>query len=159
MNAVRQKISPSMGLAGVAALFIVCFCSLSFTQSESPRRQGPPTSSGDQTMVARGKYIVEGVARCAQCHTPRNDQGEDHSQWLEGAAVWLQPAHAVEDWPQIAPRLAGNPPGTDAEMVTLLTTGVWRDGKQLRQPMPQFRMTVEDARAVVAYLKSLGPQH
>jgi len=42
-------------------------------------------------------------------------------------------------------------------MVTLLTTGVWRDGKRPRPPMPQFRMTQQDAQAVVAYLKSLNP--
>jgi hypothetical protein len=39
-----------------------------------------------------------------------------------------------------------------------LTTGIGRDNKPLRPPMPQFRMTVEDARAVFAYLKSLGSQ-
>jgi mono/diheme cytochrome c family protein len=40
-------------------------------------------------------------------------------------------------------------------MVTLLTTGIWNTGKELRDPMPKFHMTREDAAAVVAYLKSL----
>jgi hypothetical protein len=43
-------------------------------------------------------------------------------------------------------------------MVKLLTTGIWITGNRLRQPMPQFRMTVSDAQAVVAYLKSVKPQ-
>jgi len=30
-----------------------------------------------------------------------------------------------------------------------------RDGRQLRPPMPRFRMTLQDAADVVAYLKSL----
>lgn len=107
-------------------------------------------------LVARGKYIVEGLSRCGQCHTPRDSNGNpERNEWLEGAAVWLKPAEAVEDWPLKAPRIAGVPPGTDPEMVTLLTTGIWRDGKPLRSPMPQFRMTQSDAEAVVAYLKSL----
>src|SRR5438309_109690 len=38
-----------------------------------------------------------------------------------------------------------------------LTTGVWPDGQRLRPPMPQFRMSREDAESVVAYLRSLTP--
>ncbi|HUO13747.1 MAG TPA: hypothetical protein VMX38_02080 [Verrucomicrobiae bacterium] len=64
----------------------------------------------------------------------------------------------MENWPLQAPRIAGNPPGTDAELVKLLTTGIWRDGRPLREPMPQFRMSMDDAQAVVAYLRSLTPQ-
>jgi hypothetical protein len=41
-------------------------------------------------------------------------------------------------------------------MITLLMTGIWRDGKPLRPPMPQFHMTQEDAESVIVYLKSLG---
>jgi hypothetical protein len=58
----------------------------------------------------------------------------------------------------IAPRLAQSPPGTDAEIVKLLSTGIWSDGKPLRPPMPQFRMSESDAAAVVAYLKSMNPE-
>ena len=54
-----------------------------------------------------------------------------------------------------APRIAGALPGTDAEMVTLLTTGIWRTGTYLRPPMPQFRMNQQDAESVIAYLKSV----
>jgi hypothetical protein len=54
-------------------------------------------------------------------------------------------------------RLAGTLPGTDAEMITLLTRGVWKTGKPLRPPMPRFQMTRTDAEAVVAYLKSVKP--
>ena len=107
-------------------------------------------------VVAHGKYIVEGLSRCGQCHTPHDSSGNpEQNELLEGAAVWLQSAEPSEDWPLKAPRIAGVLPGTDAEMIQLLTTGIWRDGKRLREPMPQFRMTEPDAEAVVAYLKSL----
>lgn len=106
----------------------------------------------------RGKYIVEGVAMCGQCHTPHTDAGEpDRNQWLAGGALWLKPGPPIADWPLKVPRIAGTPPGTDDEMVTLLTTGIWKDGRRLRPPMPQFRMTREDAQAVVAYLRTLNP--
>ena len=108
--------------------------------------------------VARGKYIVEDVAVCTQCHTPHTGSGDlDRSRWLEGSALWLQPANPDPNWPLRAPRLAGSPPGSDADLISLLTTGQWRGGQRLRAPMPQFRMSNEDAQAVVAYLRSLSP--
>lgn len=106
--------------------------------------------------VARGKYIVEDVAMCGTCHTPRNPDGSlDRSRWLAGAPVPYLPARPSKDWPILAPRLAGNPPTTTAGMVTLLTTAIWINGKPLRDPMPKFHMNKADAEAVVAYLRSL----
>ena len=118
----------------------------------------PPAKSSVAGNVARGKYIVEDVAMCTQCHTPRDSNDElQRSKWLEGASLWLQPSRPTADWPLKAPRIAGNPPGSDADMIKLLTTGLWQDNRPLRAPMPPFRMTREDAEAVVAYLKSLSP--
>jgi mono/diheme cytochrome c family protein len=124
-------------------------------QSDAGKRAASSNNTGE---MARGKYIVEDVAMCAQCHTPRDSNGElERGKWLEGASLWLQPSRPTSDWPLKAPRIAGNPPGSDADMIKLLTTGLWQDNKPLRPPMPQFRMTQQDAAAVVAYLKSLSP--
>ncbi|PWT84732.1 MAG: hypothetical protein C5B58_04255 [Acidobacteria bacterium] len=114
--------------------------------------------TGTNSRIARGKYIVEGVGMCGMCHTPRTDSGEiDTGRSLDGAAVWLLPAHPTGNWPLKAPRIAGTPPASDDDMIRLLMTGVWTDGTHLRPPMPQFRMTREDAESVVAYLRSLRP--
>lgn len=123
------------------------------------QQQAPKANtSANQGKVARGEYIVNGVAMCGMCHTPRNDANEiDRARWLDGAALWLLPAHPQQDWPLKAPRIAGEPPASDEEMVTLLTTGIWKTGTRLRPPMPQFRMSKDDAEAVVAYLRSLTP--
>lgn len=154
IGVLASKIKGQINVA--AALAVVSLCGAAFGQNSRPAAK--KAESGSETGVARGKYIVEGVAICGQCHTPRDAaNGPDRYHVLEGAAVWLKPAEPVEDWPLQAPRLAGTPPGTDEEMVKLLTTGIWRDGRYLRQPMPQFRMTRQDAEAVVAYLKSLQP--
>ena len=64
--------------------------------------------------------------------------------------MWLVPAKPVGDGPTEAPKIAGIPPGSDDQIVKLLTTGIWHDGKPLRQPMPQFRMSLQDGQAVVA---------
>jgi len=156
---------------GLVAAFVLLLMTMSWAQ-ESPeaakeaaaakkgtKSQGVTPQPGKQAtsgQVARGKYIVEEVAMCVMCHTPRDANGEIiRSQLLTGAPVFLQPAQKMQDWPQLCPRIGGTPPGTDDEMVTLLTTGIWKYGQPLRQPMPRFHMTKEDAQAVVAYLKSM----
>ncbi len=148
-----------LNFAAAALVIFVCgFCNSGWSQN-SPAKSGPATSAGNADLVRRGQYIVEGVALCSQCHTPRDAQGRmDRSKWLEGGSLWLRPTQPIQNWPQQAPRIAGNPPETEAEMIRLLTTGIGRDNKPLRPPMPQFRMTAEDARAVFAYLKSMAPQ-
>jgi mono/diheme cytochrome c family protein len=128
-----------------------------FAQSNKP--QTPPRSSEKSGDVARGKYLVESVAMCGQCHTPRDSQGNpDRKHWLQGGPVPFMPAEHDSDWPVRVPRIGGTPPADDADMVKLLTTGIWTTGNRLRFPMPQFRMERSDAEAVVAYLKSLPSQ-
>lgn len=145
-------------IAGSLIVFLLCIiggCGRAAAQEKKPAEETAKTSS-HADLVARGKYLVEGVAGCGNCHTPRGRNGEpDRARWLEGAPVFLEPAQAVPGWPIVAPRLAGLPPGNDAAMITLLTTGIWTNGKPLRQPMPRFHMTRSDAESVLAYLKAL----
>jgi hypothetical protein len=116
-----------------------------------------PSATGGE--AARGKYLVENVAMCGQCHTPRNPDGSlNRSQWLQGAPVIFMPMRSDVDWPFNAPRIGGTMPADDADMVKLLTTGIWTTGKPLRLPMMPFRMSEADAKSIVAYLKSLPPQ-
>jgi mono/diheme cytochrome c family protein len=114
-------------------------------------------SKGTQSAVERGEYIVESVAMCELCHTPRDEHGDpDRGRWLMGGPVQLRPAYPAPSWAVVAPRIAGAPPGTDAEFIRLLTTGISRTGRPPNPPMPPFRMSRADAEAVLAYLKSLG---
>jgi mono/diheme cytochrome c family protein len=137
-------------------LFIIDGLHLTSAQ-EAKRSQEVAKTNGNAKLIARGKYIVEGLAGCGYCHTPRGENGQpDLTKWLAGAPVFYQPAQRVPGWPTTAPRLAGLPPGSDAQMITLLTTAVSRSGQPLRAPMPSFHMTRADAEAVVAYLRSLN---
>jgi mono/diheme cytochrome c family protein len=44
----------------------------------------PPS---EDPVLARGRYLVEALGHCAECHTPRDVLGGlDRSQWLAGAA-------------------------------------------------------------------------
>lgn len=117
----------------------------------------PAAAKPNDALVARGKYIVEGVARCTQCHTPANSRGvKEDDQYLMGGPVQMQPSYPDPSWAIRVPRIAGGPPGTDEDFIRELTTGISRFGRPLNPPMPQFRMSKEDAQAVLAYLKSLG---
>jgi mono/diheme cytochrome c family protein len=142
-----------LAIAACAVLIVAHPRPLAAQESQKAVRAMPASESA---VAVRGKYIVEDVAMCGTCHTPRKPNGElDHSRWLAGASVPYLPAQPTTDWPTVAPRLAGLPPASNAGMVTLLTTAVWTTGKPLREPMPKFHMTRADAEAVVAYLKSL----
>ena len=47
-------------------------------------RANPGTRSPEASEIERGRYLVEEVAKCGECHTPRNAQGElDRHAWLE----------------------------------------------------------------------------
>ncbi len=133
------------------------FSIMALGQSKSAPARAKTSNGGAE---ARGKYIVEGVARCGQCHTPQDAEGvPDKAQWLRGAPVPWSPSKPDPNWPLTAPRIGGTPlPASDDDMVKLLTTGIWTNGEHLRPPMPQFRMNREDAEAVVAYLKSITAQ-
>lgn len=103
-----------------------------------------------------GRYLVENVAMCIQCHTPRTENGDLLlSRMLLGAPVPVAKPYAFQQWAEYAPRIAGLPQYTDQQILALLTTGVGRDGMPLRAPMPTFRMSLQDAQDVVTYLKSL----
>jgi mono/diheme cytochrome c family protein len=145
----------ALALSAVFLVLVVGRVQLMLGQ-ETKQPQASSKTRDEAKLIARGKYIVEGLAACGDCHTPRNRDGDiDRTKWLAGAPVFYEPAQSVPGWAISAPRIAGIPPGRDAEVITLLTTSVWRDGKTPRPPMPRFHMTREDAEAVVAYLKSL----
>jgi len=140
----------------VAAFASVCGGARMIAAPEGKRAGAAAKTVNSPEVIARGRYLVEDVAICGNCHSPRDENGQpDHSHWLEGGPVFFQPASPMQDWPLVAPRLAGTPPASDAAIITLLTTGIWTNGKPLRQPMPRFHMTQSDAEAVLAYLKSL----
>lgn len=113
------------------------------------------TSLTGEALVARGQYLVTAIGGCNDCHTAMTPQGPDMAHSLQGATLMFAPTIEVP-WAPIAPPLAGGPINyTDAQFEHFMQTGEKPDGTQARPPMPQFRVNAEDARAIVAYIKSL----
>ena len=156
MSLFAAKTTRTVGSFIAAVVMLTAAASLSGQAQEAKKAAPSAANSASGSAVARGQYLVEDVAMCGTCHTPRDANGQlERNRWLAGAPVPYQPSQPTADWPTIAPRIAGLPPTSNDGMVTLLSTGIWITGKQLRDPMPKFHMTKADAEAVVAYLKSL----
>jgi mono/diheme cytochrome c family protein len=129
--------------------FVVVLLVVATTFSLAPARP-------QEQDLERGRYLVEEIARCGWCHSPRDARGElDTNKWLQGAPVWFQPSQRVQNWAYSAPPLAGLPGFTADQVVRVLTTGRASDGRSLRRPMRPYKMKRTDAEAIVAYLKSL----
>ncbi len=136
-----------LGLLAIAFLWTVGTVALTHLAAQSR-----------QSQVDRGKYLVEEVARCGECHTPRDAQGElDRSRWLQGAPMWFQPVHTMPNWAYLAPRLAGLGGLGEVDVTRILETGLDPGGKPVRPPMHVYHLSHEDAAAIVAYLKALPP--
>lgn len=118
----------------------------------------PATAPDPAAVVARGKYIVDNVALCGDCHTQRLPTGLlDDAHYLQGATLVFKPSNP-QPWAPTTPALAGLPKGYDeAQLAQLLQTSVKPDGSHPLPPMPDFKLTPEDAAAAAAYLKSLPP--
>jgi|SRR5689334_12545153 len=124
-------------------------------QSRSTQNHQHQSQNAITGNVAHGEYIVERVAMCIECHSPRDENGRIiHGQEFMGASLPTQPPPG---WATRAPRNRGLPGYSDFEAMRLLTGGhaIARDGRQLQPPMPRFRMTESDAADVIAFLRSL----
>jgi mono/diheme cytochrome c family protein len=118
--------------------------------------------NGDKdAAVQRGKYLVDEVARCQTCHTPRMMGGGQliRSQWLKGSTLDFVPVNETANWHAKTPDITSTSPlwtrWGEEGLVKFLETGRNPRGNSADPPMPAYNLTHEDAVAVVAYLKSL----
>jgi mono/diheme cytochrome c family protein len=105
----------------------------------------------------RGAYLVNGLAHCGTCHTPRNFlMAEKASQALAGAdlGTWYAP--------NISPdRISGIGEWSTVQIAQYLKTGHVRDRAQAAGPMAEAidnslrHLSDSDLIAMVAYLKSV----
>jgi mono/diheme cytochrome c family protein len=109
-----------------------------------------------ETQAAHGRYLVEEVAKCSECHTPRDANNQlDRARWLQGASIWIEPVHPALNWAQFAPPLAGLPGLSNEQIERVLEKGQAANGRAIQPPMHIYHLSHSDAEAVIAYLRSL----
>ena len=104
-------------------------------------------------VLNRGKYLVDALGHCGECHTPRNFLGgPKKDRYLAGA-------------PDVAPNLTPTrlKKRGDGELRDFLTTGLTPDGDVAAKEMGEVitnttsQLTPQDLDALIAYLRSLPP--
>ncbi|MBC7907423.1 MAG: c-type cytochrome [Rhodospirillaceae bacterium] len=119
---------------------------------------GQAAAADSPEQIARGRYLVENVGMCNDCHTPRGSRGEpDRTRSLAGAPIDFRPTVPVRVWVSSAPAIAGPKAlgWSREQMVAFLSTGTTPDGRGSLPPMPMLRLNQDDAEAVAAYLASV----
>ena len=140
-------------ILAAAAFAALAACSPGATTKTEPAAAPDPAAT-----VARGKYLVDNIGLCGDCHTQRLPTGMlDSAHYLEGATLVFKPSNP-QPWAPTTPALAGLPKGYDeAQFVRFLQTNVKPDGSRPLPPMPEYKLSEEDATAIAAYLKGLPP--
>jgi mono/diheme cytochrome c family protein len=119
--------------------------------------EGEGESSFEQ--IRRGDYLTHSVAMCVVCHSPKDERGRPVAgQEFEGGIIPARPTYPkMASWAEQAPALGPLVGRASEEVIEFLKSGIVpRTGQPPRGPMPPFRLSDEDARAVVAYLRSLN---
>jgi cytochrome c553 len=114
--------------------------------------------------LARGRYLVDGVAGCFHCHS-EHDFKDPEYPLIEGkkGAGWALPI--PELGAVVAPNITPDPETgigswTDDEILRAMQEGVAKAGRALFpvMPYPNFaKLTDEDAASIVVYLRSIPP--
>jgi mono/diheme cytochrome c family protein len=118
-------------------------------------------ASNDPAVIARGRYITYGPARCADCHVP----DAVRPQLVRGEEVPLTggPGETtyIGSWtaPNLTPDQAtGIGAVSDGQLARLLRHGVNREGRLALPFMDSYAdLTEADLVAVISFLRSLPP--
>ena len=124
--------------------------------AQAAQKAAAPPAQGN---IDRGRYLVEDIGMCEECHTPRDGGNLDESRRLQGAPIWIVPVHPMTNWSMRAPALAGLPGFTDAQAEDILEKGIGPNGLAIQPPMHVYHMTPADAQAVIAYLRSMSAMY
>ncbi len=116
--------------------------------------------SAQADLVKRGGYLVNGIMTCANCHSPKGPPAATAGKDFSGGLSWDEPPFKVTA-PNITPdKETGIGNWTDAELKTVLRTGIRPNGVHIAMIMPTgfyHIMTDRDVDAVVAYMRTIKP--
>ena len=118
-----------------------------------------PPSPPQSDLVGRGRYLVETIGACGNCHSGRDDDA-NFIPGLELAGNFVIDEAAFTAYaPNITPDMeTGIGTWTDAEIERAIREGIRRDGSVMLPPMafPYFRdISSNDMAAIIAYLRQV----
>lgn len=113
-----------------------------------------------ESQLERGRYLVQSIVACGNCHTPQGPKGPQPGKEMAGGfLVEEKPFTAYA--PNITPdKETGIGKWTDAQIATAIREGRRPDGTLIGPPMPigLYRDVSDgDVAAIVAYLRSVPP--
>lgn len=122
-----------------------------------PWLTAPPAGKGEEWL--RGRYLVEGLGHCAECHSPRNALGAI----IAARRFSGGPSPDGKGYvPNITPGEGGIGGWSRKDIVELLTTGFTPEydsvgGEMAAVVRNMARLPASDREAIAEYLKSLAP--
>lgn len=114
-----------------------------------------------ETPLARGTYLMNSIVACGNCHTPKGPNGKaiEGKELSGGDPIDAPVFHAIPS--NITPdKETGIGNWTDDQIINAIRNGKRPDGTIIGPPMPIafYRdMSDTDAKAIVAYLRSIKP--
>jgi len=150
----------------IAAAVMAVMLAVTYTDRPDVRTESATPLKFERTLARyeRGRYLVESLAHCFQCHSEVDWQtpGAQPKAGRRGAGTIF-----VEDgmqWlvaPNITPDLeTGAGKWTDEQFARAIREGIGHDGRRLFPMMPymNFRqMSDEDLASVIVYVRSVDP--
>jgi mono/diheme cytochrome c family protein len=156
-----------MSLSRLGAPFLVFLAAIAMLDGEASKRVTPPFTRTPQRLM-RGKYLVEGLGHCFDCHSERDAKGNP-VRGKEGAGRVLPPDESNIPLPHflVCPNITpdtetGAGSWSDAQLARALREGTGHDGRTLDRTMPywNFRnLTDEDLASVIVFLRSIPAVH
>lgn len=119
-------------------------------------------TAGAETPIERGRYLVETIAGCGNCHTPRGPGGVFAAgKELAGGFVVVD----IKEFRAVASNITpdketGIGGWTDAQIAKAIREGIRPDGSLIGPPMPfelYRKISDTDLKAMVAYLRTVKP--
>jgi mono/diheme cytochrome c family protein len=114
-----------------------------------------------QTPVERGKYLVNTIMTCQNCHTPKGERGAPiYERDLSSGLSWDEPPFKVTASNITQDKETGIGSWTDEQIKTALRKGQRPNGVHLAAVMPyDFYeiLTDRDLNAIVTYLRTVKP--
>jgi mono/diheme cytochrome c family protein len=112
----------------------------------------------DKALLERGKYLMDSIVACGNCHVQRGDKGQPLlDKGLSGGLVFDE-----EPFKAYVPNITPDPETgigkwTDAQLAKAIREGIRPDGSVIGPPMPIMfyrGLADDDLRAIVAYLRA-----